>query len=1050
MLRLLSCVTFFFLVLTVWSAEAPLLTADQVQNVRKLTEAISFADAREKNDVLRILDETLSLLNRQAYFDKELADLQLLMQTSEAELRKQLTTQRPLLGRIKLASAPQSELERIEQSLEQLREEWQAQLITLNAELAEWSGGGRKLIERLNQLREELDKLAILPPMPPLNAPILRPDNATILLKYARKQVWQREAKLLQQKLANADKLFKWAQIQKDHVERQLDLVRAEQEKVVDELRRRRELSARSLSTNEGQSETAIIESEIAKVLRKINEISAYRVQIVEALEKKNAAFQRLQQYMEAAPESAAITRMLRDWLQEVPEEIAPRGQLALLLQETAERHLQLQLAMDDDSVSEEVLEVQSRLAKSLSKLIAEIRQAMEAETRLISLSERAREYAKRALLWRQVNDLSGLLHVGSWQKLWSDVKEAAAQGFVAQGINIGQIVTSALLLLLQILLISKHARLQESIVENGRKARKIRTDSMALTWKSLLASILLAFRWPGLFLLLGGILVLTGHTEISRLAAAITMTGITGFFLEFFRVLAMEDGVGHRHFRWSRELRSALREILKRYAFSLSIGFGLMWLGRSSVSSAMALPQIVGCILFNLLLWMGAVQWLKNVRLNRMDSLFGITSIVLTTILIGMVVMGYTYAAIEISVKWWQTLLVVALSILLRDLVHRMIYISRRRVKFEEAVRRFEERKAKADDEESAQEPEIKIEEQFADVDLVSQQANRLLTTGVLVLSMIALWMIWRDFVPALQGVLNYAFPLTVMREVDGVMQPTPLTTADLLLALLMIMTTVIVARNLPGLVEMLLLNHSTMDHGLRYAVVTLVRYAIWMIGVSVIASSIGFRWSEVQWLVAAIGVGLGFGLQEIVANFVSGLVLLFERPIRVGDTVTLDTVSGVVSRIRIRATTITTFDRQEYLVPNKDLITGRMINWTLSDRINRLKIEVGIAYGSDLQRATEILLAIAREHPLVMEEPKPDVLFVAFGDNAIILQLRVFYDNLEKRWELGNALGYEIYRRFNEAGIVIAFPQRDVHLDVTSPIPVRVLPSSGNDGSQ
>ncbi|RMH45386.1 MAG: potassium transporter, partial [Gammaproteobacteria bacterium] len=348
------------------------------------------------------------------------------------------------------------------------------------------------------------------------------------------------------------------------------------------------------------------------------------------------------------------------------------------------------------------------------------------------------------------------------------------------------------------------------------------------------------------------------------------------------------------------------------------------------------------------------------------------------------------------------------------------------------------------------AQEPEIKIEEQFADVDLVSQQANRLLTTGVLVVAMIGLWMIWQDFFPALRSSLDYALPLTVMREVDGVMQATPLTTADLLFALVMIMVTVVIARNLPGFVEMLLLNNSRMDHGLRYAIVTLVRYSIWMIGISVIATSIGFRWSEIQWLVAAIGVGLGFGLQEIVANFVSGLVLLFERPIRVGDTVTLDTVSGVVSKIRIRATTITTFDRQEYLVPNKDLITGRMINWTLSDRINRLKIEVGVAYGSDLNQATEILLDIARNHPMVMEEPKSDVLFVAFGDNAIILQLRVFYDNLEKRWEITNAIGYEIYQRFNKAGIVIAYPQRDVHLDVTGPIPVKVLPSDHGDGSE
>ena len=190
-----------------------------------------------------------------------------------------------------------------------------------------------------------------------------------------------------------------------------------------------------------------------------------------------------------------------------------------------------------------------------------------------------------------------------------------------------------------------------------------------------------------------------------------------------------------------------------------------------------------------------------------------------------------------------------------------------------------------------------------------------------------------------------------------------------------------------------------------------------------------------------AALGVGIGFGLQEIVANFISGIIILFERPIRVGDVVTIGTTDGVVTRIRIRATTIRDFDRKELLVPNKEFISGRLLNWSLSDPIVRLLLPVGIAYGSDVQKAMALMKQAAEDNALVLENPQPAVTFDSFGDNALLLTLRCFIGNVNDRVPARSALHQVIDQQFREAEISMAFPQRDVHLDTIRPLDIRLV---------
>jgi potassium efflux system protein len=274
----------------------------------------------------------------------------------------------------------------------------------------------------------------------------------------------------------------------------------------------------------------------------------------------------------------------------------------------------------------------------------------------------------------------------------------------------------------------------------------------------------------------------------------------------------------------------------------------------------------------------------------------------------------------------------------------------------------------------------------------------------------------------------------------VDGAEGIAPITLADIGKAILIAIATFVAVKRLPALLEILLLQRFKMTSGSRYTVTALTTYSIVAIGSLLFFKTIGADWSKLQWLFAALGVGIGFGLQEIVANFISGLIILFERPIRVGDVVTVGETDGVVTRIRIRATTIKNWENQELLVPNKEFITGRLLNWSLSDQTTRIKVAVGVAYGSDVQKAMQLMDQAARENPKVLADPSPSVIFVAFGDNALNLVLRCFVGSQNDRMPTITELHEDINRRFNAAGICISFPQRDVHLDISKPLDIRI----------
>ena len=259
----------------------------------------------------------------------------------------------------------------------------------------------------------------------------------------------------------------------------------------------------------------------------------------------------------------------------------------------------------------------------------------------------------------------------------------------------------------------------------------------------------------------------------------------------------------------------------------------------------------------------------------------------------------------------------------------------------------------------------------------------------------------------------------------------------SQILLAILIFALVVIFSSWVRSQLESNWLKMTNMGQGARDAMVTVIGYVMFVIAVLAGLSVAGFDFSNLAIVAGALSLGIGFGLQNIVNNFVSGLILLFERPIRKGDWIVVGGAEGgtegVVKDIQIRSTRIQTFDRSDVIVPNSELISNQVTNWVLSSNVGRAIVPVGVAYGTDTEKVRDIMLAIAEENDQVLKTgamPKPKVLFRAFGDSSLNFELRVFLHDVDSRLTVISDINFAIDKAFKEAGIEIPFPQRDLHV--------------------
>lgn len=825
-----------------------------------------------------------------------------------------------------------------------------------------------------------------------------------------------------------------------------------------------------------------------SKVQRQIDEdLKQELAQIVHQLEEVRKDFERAQEQIELVGLSDSLAALLLDQWRRLPDvqsnKVAHRlrknriGEVGLKRLELEEKMLKLPDTRDADQVKmwliqnyeevmagadqPDVLEEVKRLIdsqrtlwtsllKDYERLLQQLGKIDFEENQHISLVEKYTQFLEERLLWIPSSGSVGKATLGdiSDSILWLNRRENRHElmRFLIELPSRRPIFTGCLLILL---LISIGTR---TLVKQKEEAyrigvRRISADSFGTTLRASCMLLLQSAPLPTLLGLLGMHLTEweTEHEILHALGLGLTYGSIYLFGMQVLRNACRPKGLGTAHFGWNPKIASMLRRQLLwflpltmatiplvEFSEALSDEFHRNGLGRLALGVLLLSVAVMAHRVFRPedgvlsgILKNNSGNWLE-----RMQRIWYGALVLVPIVLAILSLLGYHHTAVQLTRRASISLLFFVGAFLIHQLIWRWFVARERRLQLEKwRQKRRAPSKTKTHEDAVQEDAVLEINEEEIDFKSLNEQTKRCLRSLMIFSLLIGVWFIWADVLPAL-NVLDSVKLWDREMMIDGTAIAQPVTLNHLALALILTLILSIVISNISGILEIGILQNLPMEAGSRYAIVTVVQYAIFLFGAVLVFNVLGFPWLKLGWMMAALSVGLGFGLQEVVANFVSGVILLAERPIRVGDVITVSDVTGVVTRIRIRATTITNWDRQELVVPNKEFITGKILNWTLSNKVNRVLIQIGVAYGTDTDRARRLLLEVAENHPDIMSDPKPIATFEGFDESALRLILRCYLPGLENRLSVVTQLHTDIDRAFSQAGIEISFPQRDLHL--------------------
>jgi potassium efflux system protein len=687
------------------------------------------------------------------------------------------------------------------------------------------------------------------------------------------------------------------------------------------------------------------------------------------------------------------------------------------------------------------------------------------AQRRLQEAVERFDAFLDSRLLWvrsAEMVSVDSIARIPSEVAVWADPERwlQALSAFVRE-------VLVSPLVLVALLVVAwrevRRSRLLRALRDCGGNVGRLLADQFGDTLRAFGLIGLLALPWPFLMFAAGRqLIVADGGGDFGKDLGAVLVT-LAPVLLQLMalRLFVAPGSIAEVHFGWRSEgVRRLYRDLVWFSPLLMGLAFvTMLTLLPRDLGPGTGLGRVLFLVLmaaFTVFFWRlsrpngGTISILSAAkpagRVYRLRHLWFLLLVGPPIVAAVISVAGYTYTASTMIDRILRSAWLAMGLIVLHQLIERWLTLNQGRLRLEAARARLSADRESRQDREGQDASEISpardAEEPVVDIESLDATSRKLLNNAFVLLGALGLWTIWNDVFPALV-ILEYVTLWT--HTSAGAEAPVAVTLSSLLRALLVLVVTVVAVRQLPSFLEFVLMRWLRLSPGDRYTVVTLTRYTVVAVGVIWIFGFLGGDWSQIQWIVAALGVGIGFGLQEIVANFISGLIILFERPIRIGDVVTVGNTDGVVTRIQIRATTIRNWDRKELLVPNKNFITQELLNWSLSDQTTRILLRVGIAYGSDVEKAMQIMERAAAEHPNILADPAPFVVFEEFGDNALLLSLRCFIGEIDYRLRTISDINLAIDKGMSMAGVEIAFPQRDVHLDTKQPLAIRLFRDAG-----
>ncbi|MDO6816160.1 mechanosensitive channel MscK [Cobetia amphilecti] len=676
--------------------------------------------------------------------------------------------------------------------------------------------------------------------------------------------------------------------------------------------------------------------------------------------------------------------------------------------------------------------ELVDKLDKEYDSLLARAIDLQLNQQQLLEVSGRLRQTIEEQLFWvanGKPLDLDWLSRTP--EMLAEELRPNVWRGVVAglsKGFQLSDLWVALPGLLLLIFITWKRSRIRARLADLHAQIGRLKQDTQLHTPRAILLNVLLAIPGALALALIGGVLSLGEGIMLWALGQALLKLSLAWGIFAIFRRLLVKDGVAERHFQWPANYVAELRRHIWWLGFALlpvvlttniiseadlnllerPLGLAILFVGLMAMSFCLSRLILAHVPFFGL-------------KLFRL--ILGLAMALVPVALGVLICLGYEYTALRLCGRFITTIFLFGAWILVEATVVRGLAVAARRLAYRRAVAR-----RRAQVQEGAEGGVEVVEEPPLDMEQVNSQSLRL-SKLILVISFLSIfYVVWAD----LLNVLSYLDSVVVWEiaaSVEGD-SATPISLADLIAGMITLAVAVMMARNLPGLLEVSILSRLELKQGSSYAITSLLSYVIMATGFVMTLGSMGVSWDKLQWLVAALSVGLGFGLQEIFANFISGLIILFERPVRIGDTITIGNLHGTVNRIRIRATTVTDFDRKEIIIPNKVFVTDQLINWSLSDNVTRVVLNFGVAHGSDLDLAHRLLMQAAQENRRVLKDPEPLVFCLTYNQDNFGFELRIYVNDLTDRLYATDEINRWVDARFREHGLKVAFQQMDVWL--------------------
>ena len=699
-------------------------------------------------------------------------------------------------------------------------------------------------------------------------------------------------------------------------------------------------------------------------------------------------------------------------------------------------------------------------------------RELLKAQVSLISkllleydqyLSELSRLKVSYSQLIEQHNELTSILNE---QLFWiPNADTIGKQWFVDIGSSIKWLLTKApwqqlkfswqeqqnlwlwWILVLTICMVSQDLnrnRFRRVLRANMENVGNVTLDKFSATFKTLLTTMGYSLLKPA-SIILAGILMLQSERNIV-FATGGALFGIGLFYLlqRLIYVFTLPEGLLVGHFKRPEEMVARTYRYIKRFYYLNIVLIGTLaftqLIDESLLRNSLGRGAfILICLqLFFLARHLNRLMEDYKQQSNKTNAklLQKMLWSALTLAPIAATILaftGYYFSAYQMMQQLILSIFIALGFLMLYQLIKRWMLIERRRIAFERAKTKRAEILAQREKAETVTQVENSefYEEPEVDLETISSQSLGLVRSLLLLGLLASLIGLWTQTHTALFSFFDGITLWSSTATINGIEQQIPITIKSVLYGLIIFAFSMMIATNLPGLLELTILQRLELTSGTGYAITTVTRYLVLFVGSLIGFNTLGVEWSKLQWLIAALSVGLGFGLQEIFANFISGLIILFEKPVRIGDTVTIRELTGTVSKIKIRATTIIDWDRKEIIVPNKAFITEQLINWSLSDPITRVTIQVAVARDSDPAKVEAALYQAVEECQHTLKTPEPEVWFSGFGKHTQDYEIRAYATDMASRWPLRHELHKKITKKLKDNHLELAYPQMEIHLN-------------------